>query len=136
MHPTFDPQTQTWFVDKYEATTLAELKTLLPKRTTIIGYYPRGFGFIGYSPGPPIRKPFISLKPGFAVNRSLPPAKIKNGYNHVAMNFNAAPWTDEETKQCKILYKTGHSCGEIGRKLNRSRSAIAGKIHREKWSRT
>jgi hypothetical protein len=42
-HPSFDVKTKTWFVDQYEAPSLAQLKRLLPRRTKIEGYFHRGF---------------------------------------------------------------------------------------------
>ena len=43
VHPAFDPKTKTWFIDQFEAPTLAALKRLLPRRTKIKGYWPDGY---------------------------------------------------------------------------------------------
>ena len=45
VHPAFDLKTKTWFVGQHEATSIRELKRLLPRRTKIVGYYPQGFTF-------------------------------------------------------------------------------------------
>jgi hypothetical protein len=42
-HPAFDIKTKTWFVDNFEAPTLAALKRLLPRRAKIKDHYPNGY---------------------------------------------------------------------------------------------
>ncbi len=41
-----------------------------------------------------------------------------------------SPFTSEDDQQIIELFKEGHSMGAIGNQLKRSRSAIAGRIHR------
>ena len=42
--PTYDVDTQSWFLDTgHEAASLTALKLLLPKGTKIAGYYPKGY---------------------------------------------------------------------------------------------
>jgi len=43
VHPSFDVETATWFLDELEAVSLKELKALLPSGTKIKDYYPNGF---------------------------------------------------------------------------------------------
>lgn len=42
-HPAFDPLTSTWFVNDIEASSLRELKKLLPRRAKLKGYFPNGY---------------------------------------------------------------------------------------------
>ena len=44
LHPTFDPETETWFVDEYkvDAASIRELIKKLPPRSRIVDYYPNG----------------------------------------------------------------------------------------------
>jgi len=39
-------------------------------------------------------------------------------------------WTDERIQELKKLWAEGHSCSKIGKKMENTRSAIIGKVHR------
>ena len=55
VHPTFDPKTKTWFVEDLEAPSIRQLKSLLPRRTKIVGYFPEGFAFTRLKTDQPTR---------------------------------------------------------------------------------
>ena len=46
LQPTFDPKTETWFIDQFEAPTLRELLILLPPKTKLQDYFPQGYNAV------------------------------------------------------------------------------------------
>ena len=68
LHPTFDPRTQTWFVEDKEASTLAALLKLLPPKTKLEGYHPNGFNAVRL--GGTVGRVYMPVKSSFHLSSS------------------------------------------------------------------
>ncbi len=151
IHPAFDIETRTWFVDGLtgEAPTIAELLKLLPKRRG-------GYRVEGYRPAgsPPIKLPppgksnrgnsnfsFGVKKKPFAMRPEtaapvvsepvickppplpLPPPPLKSRQENFV-------WTPERTEMFKQLVRSGVKDIEIAAAWRLTRNAVVGKRHR------
>lgn len=39
-------------------------------------------------------------------------------------------WTEEENREVETLWRAGYTSGQIAKRMNRTRGAIMGKVHR------
>jgi hypothetical protein len=146
IEPAFDPQTRTWFVEGLdgEATTIAELLKVLPKRKG--GYSIKGYHLAG---GPPIKLP----PPGkpdkgnsnfsFGVKKKLftaelvpaipPPSITRTAQKAICITRTARGtiiWTEELTEKFENMVRAGVKDSELAEVFNTTRNTIIGKRNR------
>ncbi len=151
IHPVFDVETRTWFVDGLtgEAESIRELLRLLPKREDgyhVEGYRPSGAPPITLpKPGKPVRgnsnfsysvkkKPF-AMRPETAASVASesairkpsplpsPPPVLKSKQENFV-------WTPERNEEFKRLVRSGVRDIEIAAAWGLTRNAVIGKRHR------
>jgi hypothetical protein len=123
VHPAFDVKTKTWFAGDVEASSIRELKRLLPRRTKITGYFPQGYRATRANGLPTrllVRETFSPIR--MAASSPVPtPKRI----------YTALQKTNHKVYDHDLilsLWVEGLSGPEIGRKLGLPCSTTAGGI--------
>ena len=114
IHPAFDCATLTWFIDSFEAPSLRQLKKLLPPRTQIEGYYPKGFNSL---PSWPTGQTRVHIPPKFQ-----PP----QFFNPTAPRAPVVPCHE----QALALWAKGLTAQMIGVRCGVTRGVISGIVSR------
>ena len=133
-HPAFDTTTAKWFVDQFEASSLKQLKKLLPRRSKILGYFPQGFKDIPPWPKEQTRvaAPY-QLRPPQFVHPTAPRAPVAKCHEQVLDLWAKGLLTNQIANRCNI--KRGVVAGIVSRARKRNdpravkRAAFGGRIN-------
>lgn len=141
IHPGFDPETGTWFWQRYEGKTIRALCAKIGPGTTAIDYYPNGYRtaqlMTKERPAPelePIRSAALRImstsKPSPLPPMQKPIAIHKDRKKPVSPVYGSKEWPQSDIDKLEELATKGYSLSQIAKVLKRTRNSIAGKASR------
>lgn len=135
VHPFYDTEIQAWVVGDLIAKTLRELKTKLPPRTQIVGYYPNGYvaereGFSGDA-----KDTRSHLRTNYAGAHRLDLRRWENqtkplARRHSSKRTDQVDWTPADYAELARLVSMKVSNAEIAERMSRTKGSVVGKIYR------
>lgn len=141
VHPSFDAETQTWFLDGGpEAPTIRQLHRLLPPGTRVRDYYPRGYGVVDWGSyrekpraGAPVSDRIAEIDAQLADGREkrrLAKEAARSASTSVVQHAHRDHWTTVGEERLTKLMSNGRAPGSVARVMGLSKDAVQAKAKR------